>query len=65
MSGVVLAQMWDGDDHMNGGWWWLMGIGWLLFLALVVVLGWARTDVPFGRVREGDQIGVRDARFGA
>jgi putative membrane protein len=29
----VLAQMWDGDDHMGGGWWWVMGIGWLLFLA--------------------------------
>jgi putative membrane protein len=40
MSGVVLAQMWDGDDHMNGEWWWLMGIGWLVFLALVVVLGY-------------------------
>jgi putative membrane protein len=40
MSGVVFAQMWDGDDHMSGGWWWLMGIGWLVFLALVVVLGY-------------------------
>lgn len=40
MSAVVLAQMWDGDDHMNGGWWWVMGIGWLVFLALVVVLGY-------------------------
>jgi uncharacterized membrane protein len=34
MSAVVLAQMWDGDDHMNGEWWWVMGIGWLVFLAL-------------------------------
>ena len=39
MSAVVLAQMWDGDDHMNGGWWWVMGIGWLVFLAVVVVFG--------------------------
>ena len=31
----VVAQMWDGDDHMGGGWWWVMGIGWLLFLAFV------------------------------
>ena len=31
----VLAQMWDGDEHMGGGWWWVMGIGWLLFLAFV------------------------------
>jgi putative membrane protein len=27
--------MWDGDNHMNGGWWWVMGIGWLLFLAFI------------------------------
>ena len=32
---VVLAQMWDGRDHMDGGWWWVMGIGWLLFLAFI------------------------------
>ena len=31
----VVAEMWDGDDHMGGGWWWVMGIGWLLFLAFV------------------------------
>jgi putative membrane protein len=37
---MVVAQMWDGDgDHMNGGWWWVMEIGWLIFLAVVVVLG--------------------------
>jgi putative membrane protein len=39
MSAVVLAQMWD-SDHMNGGWWWVMGIGWLVFLALLVLLGY-------------------------
>lgn len=27
----------DGD-HMGGGWWWVMGIGWLVFLALLVTL---------------------------
>jgi putative membrane protein len=33
---VVLSQMWDSDgNHMNGGWWWVMGIGWLLFLAFI------------------------------
>ena len=27
---MVLAQMWDRDGgHMDGGWWWVMGIGWL------------------------------------
>jgi putative membrane protein len=29
--------MWDGD-HMGGGWWLVMGIGWLVFLGLLVVL---------------------------
>ena len=37
MSAVVMAQMWNGD-HMGDGWWWVMGIGWLVFLALIVVL---------------------------
>lgn len=35
----VLAQMWDGD-HMGRGWWWVMGAGWLLFLAFLGVLGY-------------------------
>jgi putative membrane protein len=35
---AVLAQMWDGDDHMGDGWWWVMGIGWLLFLAFIGLL---------------------------
>jgi putative membrane protein len=34
---VVLAQMLDGD-HMDDGWWWVMGIGWLVLLAAFVVL---------------------------
>jgi putative membrane protein len=34
------AQVFEAcGDHMGGGWWWAMGIGWLVFLALVVVLG--------------------------
>jgi len=36
---AVVAQMWDGDNHMNSGWWWVMGIGWLVFLAVVLLLG--------------------------
>ncbi len=40
MSTLVLAQMWDGDDHMGGGWWWVMGIGWLVFLLLIALLGY-------------------------
>ena len=37
---VVLAQMWDRDDHMGGGWWWVMGVGWLLFLAFIGFLAY-------------------------
>ncbi len=36
---TVLAQMWDRDGgHMDGGWWWVMGIGWLVFLAAIIVI---------------------------
>jgi putative membrane protein len=36
---VLLGQMmWGDGDHMGGGWWWVMGIGWLVFLTLIVVL---------------------------
>lgn len=39
MTAVVLSQIWDGThDHMGRGWWWVMGIGWLVFLALVAVV---------------------------
>jgi putative membrane protein len=36
----MVAQMWGDSDHMGGGtgWWWVMGIGWLVFLALVATL---------------------------
>jgi putative membrane protein len=36
---VFVTQIWDGDGHMDGGWWWMMGIGWLVFLAVIVVFG--------------------------
>jgi putative membrane protein len=35
---TVVGQMWDGDDHLGGGWWWVMGIGWLVFLGVLGVL---------------------------
>jgi hypothetical protein len=36
---IVLAQIWDRDGgHMDGGWWWVLGIGWLVFLAAIVVI---------------------------
>jgi len=41
MFGVTAAQRIVCDncgDHMGGGWWWAMGIGWLVFLAVVIVL---------------------------
>jgi putative membrane protein len=34
---MVLAQMYEGD-HMDHGWWWAMGITWLVVAAVVVVL---------------------------
>jgi putative membrane protein len=46
MSMIVLAQMMDRGDHMDGnGWWWVMGIGGLLILiALIVVIVVALTQ---------------------
>jgi putative membrane protein len=26
------------DGHMDDGWWWVMGVGWLVLLAALVVL---------------------------
>jgi putative membrane protein len=37
-AATVLAGMWDDGDHMGRGWWWVMGIGWLVVLAAIVVL---------------------------
>jgi putative membrane protein len=61
MSAVVLAQMWDGD-HMGNGWWWAMGVGWLVFLALIVVLAFllirhfTSTEGGGGRQRRADDV---------
>lgn len=42
MFAVTAARVYEGcDGHMGGGWWWVMGIGWLIFLALIVVLAFA------------------------
>jgi len=35
---AFLGQMWDNGDHMGRGWWWAMGIGWLIFLVLIGVV---------------------------
>ena len=55
---MVLAQMWDRDGgHMDGGWWWVMGIGWLVFLAAIVV-------IVVVLVRRSDHRGTTAARSG-
>jgi putative membrane protein len=30
--------MWGDGDHMDSGWWWVMGVGWLLFLAFIGII---------------------------
>ena len=53
-------------DHMGRGWWWVMGIGWLVFLALIVVLAIvvARHYRPAGGTRRAahDTLDDRFAR---
>ena len=57
--------MWYGD-HMHG-WWWVMGIGWLIFLAVLVVLGYFLvrhlTEPARGRPRRSTAEEVLDERF--
>lgn len=45
MLAAMIAGMgnYDGDGHMGDGWWWVMGIGWLIFLAAVVAIAVALT----------------------
>jgi len=45
MLATILTGMgnYDGDGHMGGGWWWVMGVGWLIFLAAVVAIAIALT----------------------
>ena len=70
-SALVLAQMFGHDgDHMDNGWWWVMGIGWLIFLLVVVVLGFLlirhftqpRADQNTGRTSAEDVLAERLAR---
>jgi len=39
MFAAIAVQVIHDNDHMSGGWWWVMGIGWLIFLAIVVTVG--------------------------
>jgi putative membrane protein len=34
---ALTGRMWDHDDHMDGGWWWLMAVGWMVMVAAIVV----------------------------
>jgi putative membrane protein len=52
------------DDHTGGGWWWVMGIGWLVFLAALVVIGvvlFRHYQTGPGRRRSAED--VLDERF--
>jgi putative membrane protein len=35
---TVAQVVWPCDGHMSGGWWWVMGIGWLLVVAIIAAL---------------------------
>lgn len=51
MLAALVGQMWDHGHHMGRGWWWAMGVGWLIFLVLigVVIVVVARHFTASGR----------------
>ena len=70
MYTALLAEMWDDGDHMGAGWWWVMGIGWLLFLAFIGLLAYLlvrhHTDAgDSGRQRQAPSKSSRNASRGA
>jgi putative membrane protein len=56
----------DCGDHMGRGWWWVMGVGWLVFLAFILILAIAlsRNYRPGGNTRRAahDTLDERFAR---
>jgi putative membrane protein len=38
MTAVVLAQMSNDGDNTGNGWWWLLGLGWLVFLLAILAV---------------------------
>jgi putative membrane protein len=49
---------------MGGGWWWVMGIGWLVFLAaLVIVAVVLLRHYQVGQARRSSAQDVLDERF--
>ena len=53
MTAVVLAQMSNDGDNTGNGWWWLLGLGWLVFLlAILAVVLVRRFNEPKARRAE-------------
>ena len=67
MSTVLLADMWDTNGHMAGGWWIVMMIWMLLFWAAVVAgIVWFVRGGGSGWPREGrseSPLEILDRRF--
>ena len=57
VSIALLADMWDGNGHMGGGWWIAMMLGMVVFWAAVIfVIVWlARGASGWGGARPRDR----------
>lgn len=61
---VLAGARLDDGDHMGSDWWWVMGIGWLVFLALIVVLAVVLTRQHRGGSSTGrGALDLLDERF--
>ena len=57
MTAVVLAQMFNDGDNTGNGWWWFLGIGWLvLLLAIVAVVLVRRFNEPKAPPRQAEDV---------
>jgi putative membrane protein len=64
LATVLAGARIDYGEHMGSDWWWVMGIGWLVFLALIVVLAVVLTRQYRGGPRTGrGALDVLDERF--
>lgn len=63
----VVADMWDADGHMGGGWWIVMMIGMLVFWgAVIVAIAWlVRNGAPdsWRRDKSETPIEILERRF--
>jgi putative membrane protein len=48
------------DNHMAGGWWWAMAIGWLVFLALIALVVIVVVRQSNDRAQRGVSRGAED-----